>query len=66
MIILENVVKTYRTGAGDVKALDNINLQIKDGQFVVVRGPSGSGILVTVTFKGKAAGDPAAAGKRLF
>ena len=43
MIILENIVKTYRTGAGEVKALDNINLQVKDGRFVVIRGPSGSG-----------------------
>jgi putative ABC transport system ATP-binding protein len=43
MIILENIVKTYRTRRSEVKALDNINLQVKDGQFVVIRGPSGSG-----------------------
>jgi len=43
MIILENIVKTYRTRRSEVKALHNINLQVKDGQFVVIRGPSGSG-----------------------
>ena len=43
MIILENIVKTYRTRRSEVKALDSINLQVKDGQFVVIRGPSGSG-----------------------
>ena len=43
MITLENVAKTYQTGRGQIKALENINLQIDRGQFVVIRGPSGSG-----------------------
>ena len=43
MICLENVVKIYRTRKGDVKALNDINLQIDKGEFVVIGGPSGSG-----------------------
>jgi len=51
MVYLENVVKTYRTRKGNVKALDGINLQIKKGEFIVIRGPSGSGkttLLMTI------------------
>jgi len=51
MICLENVAKTYRTGKGDVKALDDINLRIEKGQFAVICGPSGSGkttLLMTI------------------
>ncbi len=40
MILLENVSKEYRNG---VHALKNINLQIEDGEFVYVIGPTGSG-----------------------
>ena len=43
MVVLENVVKAYRTGSGQVKALDGVNLRIEEGQFVVISGPSGSG-----------------------
>jgi len=43
MICLENVVKSYRTRKGDVTALNNINLRIEKGEFVVVCGPSGCG-----------------------
>ncbi len=40
MIYLENVSKCYKNG---VNALDNINLQINDGEFVYIIGSTGSG-----------------------
>ena len=43
MIQLDGVSKTYRTAAGEVRALDDVTLGIERGQFVAVRGPSGCG-----------------------
>ncbi len=43
LITLDGVTKRYATRAGQVNALDNVNLEILPGQFVVLRGPSGSG-----------------------
>jgi len=43
MVRLERASKFYRTKHGDVKALDEVNLQFNEGEFAVVRGPSGSG-----------------------
>lgn len=40
MLIIENLTKVYDNG---FKALDNINLEIPDGQFVSIIGLSGSG-----------------------
>lgn len=51
MVVLENVAKIYRTRIGEVKAISNINLRVKEGQFVVLSGPSGSGkttLLMTI------------------
>ena len=42
-IELKDVCKTYKYGKEETKALDNINLTIKDGEFVAVIGNSGSG-----------------------
>jgi multiple sugar transport system ATP-binding protein len=39
-IVLEHVEKVY---AGGVKALDDLNLEVKEGEFMVLVGPSGCG-----------------------
>ena len=43
MIILKNVSKIYQMGETEVRALDNANLHIEEGEFVSIIGPSGSG-----------------------
>ena len=43
MITLENVIKIYGEDYEKKIALNNICLEIKDGEFVAVTGPSGSG-----------------------
>ena len=43
MISFENVSKIYRTRRGEVRALDEVSLQVAEGEFLVVRGHSGSG-----------------------
>ena len=40
---MEGVSKHYRTGDSVVKALDGVNLRIREGEYVAVMGPSGSG-----------------------
>ena len=43
LIELKNVVKAYKTGSQIVKAADNLNFTIDEGELVVILGPSGSG-----------------------
>ena len=43
MIRLHNVEKVYRTEKIETLALNNINLEIQEGEFVSVMGPSGCG-----------------------
>ncbi|WFA08724.1 ABC transporter ATP-binding protein [Tissierella sp. Yu-01] len=43
MIKIENLNKTYKTGTVSVEALKNINLIVKEKEFVSIMGPSGSG-----------------------
>lgn len=40
---LKNVTKTYKNYDNITEALDKINLDIKEGEIVVILGPSGSG-----------------------
>ncbi len=43
MIRLNNIDKIFRTEAVETKALGNISLEIKQGEFVAIMGPSGCG-----------------------
>ncbi len=40
---MTNVVKTYQMGEVQINAVDDINFEIKKGEFVVIVGPSGAG-----------------------
>jgi ABC-type lipoprotein export system ATPase subunit len=43
MVKLDRVTRRYLSGTEDVRALDNVSLEIPQGAFVTITGPSGSG-----------------------
>lgn len=43
IIQLKSVSRIYRMGKENITALDNVNLDIDEGEFVAIMGPSGSG-----------------------
>ncbi len=43
MIEVKNIVKIYKTGSVELKALGGVSFKIEDGEFVAIMGPSGSG-----------------------
>ncbi|MDR1735102.1 MAG: ABC transporter ATP-binding protein [Oscillospiraceae bacterium] len=43
IITLENIGKTYGKGTSAVRALDGVDLNIEEGEFVAILGASGSG-----------------------
>lgn len=43
VLVARDVCRTYSTGAEDVHAVVDVNLDIPPGEVIVVRGPSGSG-----------------------
>ena len=52
LIQLKNVWKTYTIGDSQIHALRKLNLEVKQGEFVVVMGPSGSGKSTAVNMIG--------------
>jgi len=51
MIELKNISKTYQPGTKNIKALEDINLEVNKNEFVVIQGPSGCGkttLLLTI------------------
>lgn len=43
MIHLRNVTRTYASGSGEVRALDDVSLDLPPGAFATISGPSGCG-----------------------
>jgi putative ABC transport system ATP-binding protein len=43
VIEIQDVSRSYRRGADEVRALDHVSLQVPAGRFVALMGPSGSG-----------------------
>ncbi len=42
-LVVEGVSKTFRTARADVRALENVSLNVREGDFVCLVGPSGCG-----------------------
>src|SRR5512136_1905160 len=43
MISVKGVTKTFGTGNSEVRAVDNVDLDVKPGEFIIILGRSGSG-----------------------
>jgi putative ABC transport system ATP-binding protein len=43
LIRTRDLVKLYRMGASEIRALDGVSVEVAEGEFVAVMGPSGSG-----------------------
>ena len=40
---VQQLTKTYGSGGSEVRALDNVSVGIRRGEFTAIMGPSGSG-----------------------
>ena len=43
ILIIKNLTKIYHTNDSEILAIDDLNLNIKEGEFVAIVGPSGCG-----------------------
>ena len=43
IVVARNVSKVYKSGVGEVRAVDNLSFEVNEGEFVVILGPSGAG-----------------------
>lgn len=50
MIQIENISKVFRTTEVETVALNHVNLEVKEGEFVAIMGPSGCGKSTLRTF----------------
>lgn len=64
LIEFRNVVKQYGVGEATIRALDGVNLSIREREFVAIMGPSGSGKSTSMNIIGCL--DTPSAGEYLF
>ena len=43
IVVAKDVSKVYKSGTGEVRAVDNLSFEVNEGEFVVILGPSGAG-----------------------
>ena len=43
IVVANNVSKVYKSGTGEVRAVDGLGFDVNEGEFVVILGPSGAG-----------------------
>ena len=43
LVVFQNVKKSYHMGEVEIHAVDGVDFEIKEGEFVVIVGPSGAG-----------------------
>ena len=50
MILTENLVKEYKStrGKGVIRVIDNLNLEVKEGEIFAFIGPNGAGKTTTI------------------
>ncbi len=69
-ILINNVQKVFKTLGGDVTALKDINLTVKQGEFVCLLGPSGCGkstlLNAVAGFQPPSAGEIVIEGKKIL
>lgn len=52
ILVMKDIVKKFGTGRTEVTALKDINITVKEGEFVSIIGPSGSGKSTFLTISG--------------
>src|SRR5512137_2091241 len=43
MITMNGVTKTFSAGSSEIRAVDNVDLEVQPGEFIIIMGRSGSG-----------------------
>ena len=52
MIKTENLQKVFRTDEVETWAVNNVSIEVKEGEFVAIMGPSGCGISTLMNILG--------------